>query len=526
MRHIPSMSGEARLPRRPAVARSLVSVSAGAADEEDDQPLSGLDELERRAIGVPPEEELRVHMVWVAETYGPATIENLIRGLDALGLFADSPFAFTPESVQAARRRAWGFAARELPRLTAEKSRLPGSIFGSVQAELPTGVDCIHLQWFSVSPSLSVLVCGFELSAVEARRPHEALAADHPGRWTPLPDGSTSHLAPSHMQGDRFRRALLERLAGPRAWVRARMRGEFAALDAQAPAAGLVTARLFDPFDPEQTRGNAPEDMWSYRFGAELNSRTPRLRNTANRSLSISTARDSGDRVLWLGGKLEAIAEGWTDDFSNPAEDQGRMVTENAARRIPAPVALHAVACLLDDLYAALARLRDEPPTRRGRRDPRRQLGAALDQVPRLVDARHIAEDLAKGAPQQAFVGYDGSDFTAPPPRKEAPQPSFTRGQFNAIVEGARALDESERRARAAIEVRAGLHASMASIDATRLAIAAVVLAVVAIAASVIGPMIDANTPTTPASSRRSTSTSTVVPVRPPAATENKPATP
>ena len=123
------------------------------------------------------------------------------------------------------------------------------------------------------------------------------------------------------MQGERFRHALSERLVGPREWMRT-LRGEFTELDVEAPAAGLVTARLFDPFDATQTRGSAPKDMWSYRFGAELNSRTRPLRNTVNRSLSIGIG-DEG-RVLWFGGKLGPIADGWTDDPSDSTNSIAR----------------------------------------------------------------------------------------------------------------------------------------------------------------------------------------------------------
>lgn len=108
-----------------------------------------------------------------------------------------------------------------------------------------------------------------------------------------------------------------------------------------------------------------------------------------------------------------------------------------------------------------------------------------------LVDARHLADDLREPLSPQLLTGYDGSDFVAPAERGSAGAGSFQTGHATAIAEGARAVRDAERRAREAVETRAGLHAAIAAVDATRLAMVAVVLAVLALAATMAIPLLD-----------------------------------
>jgi hypothetical protein len=449
-------------------------------EAQDDDPL---DAHERKAIGVPADETLRLHAGWLAEAYGPATVDGLREGAARLRLTRDR-WGFDAERIASARRNRLAVSYSHLAWLTAEPpDGLASFMSGAVQGHVPAGVQSIRPSWYSITPSLSVLVCEFVPDEASMRLGHVALTAEHRGQREAHADGSESRWPPSEVQRRAFRSALLGYLDDARIWLQRELPGEFARVGAVAPSAELVTARLFDPFDPDDTRGVPLSPFPTYRYGAELSGGRA-LRNTKNPALALSDDHDTHGRHLWFGGKLDTIADNWTQPDDTQQRDAAKVVSANASRRLPSVVAIHAVDWILRDLYATLAAQRDQPAHWRAGRRPRRQLAQAVDAVPLLVDAQHIAEDLADAPLEFIAGGYDGADFALR--QQDRPDRSQWKHMQYSITQGARALDQAERRTRDGLEVRAGLHAAIAAVDATRLAILAVVIAVAAIVVSVI----------------------------------------
>lgn len=234
---------------------------------------------------VPEQQQLRVHIVWGVELYGPSEIENLYAGLRNLGW---GSIAWSDQKVVdwIQQQRSYGFGGWfNVGRVLRRKER-GKSTFTQNFAPLPDQVESLIVRAIQISPSLTAMHIGFRLTESAARCYEEALNRNRVTyRKRSRRPGSISivDVEPQKRQAVENVRADLRRLVG--SWFDLHLPGFFASLERPRafPTAELLMVEngpvLQEPADEPRSGhlswrwllGNtSPREVWTCTDSAGL----------------------------------------------------------------------------------------------------------------------------------------------------------------------------------------------------------------------------------------------------------------
>lgn len=188
------------------------------------------DQNDNQRSRVPEEQQLRVHMVWGVELYGPIEIENLYASLRNLGWGSITGSGQNVvDWIQ--QQRSYGFGGWFNVGPVLRREGRGKSPFIQNFAPLPDQVESLIVRTIQISPSLTAMRIGFRLTEPAARCYEEALNRNHVTyRKRSRRPGSVSIVGVESQKRQAVEtvRADLRRLVG--SWFELHMPGFFASL--------------------------------------------------------------------------------------------------------------------------------------------------------------------------------------------------------------------------------------------------------------------------------------------------------
>ncbi len=209
-----------------------------------DRPM---DEIERRDSRPPSTETIEWHLTFAAEAYLPSHSAYLSSRLRELGW----------------SQRRWSPASSEDLVLRMRQGTLGGSwatlktllpvvptfdVFQDRQADtLPDGASAVQLWLWSATPSLTLLVAGVEWDETRGEALDRIAKSDYPSIAVPSGNGYSMYTPVYHkkLEAENCRRRTHREVAS---WLRERVPGAFADLNAPVPILDVITAALSRPY--------------------------------------------------------------------------------------------------------------------------------------------------------------------------------------------------------------------------------------------------------------------------------------
>jgi hypothetical protein len=145
--------------------------------DEVQRSLSRRDSAENAATRLPPGEQARVPVIWLAEIFTPTTIDGLVDGMRALAGKAKGTLGFEDDLVEwiLSSRRLGQTAWHNVPYVRPRGSRGLGSWF---EDQMPPGIAHIHLSLHTLTSTVTVLTAAFRLQDDRARELEDILNQD------------------------------------------------------------------------------------------------------------------------------------------------------------------------------------------------------------------------------------------------------------------------------------------------------------------------------------------------------------
>jgi hypothetical protein len=193
----------------------------------------------------PPDgERLTWHGVWLVEAYLPSSIPALVDGLERFGWQSDRDES-VGDFIAKCRLSPGGGGLMPLPML--RPPAVKGFFPGSLNRELPPGVELVTGQIHILSHSLTVLISGFKFDDSVSDEVNLALRRRYRTYHRPTKTGNTIML-PTFQRRDAMHDLEAAKINACREWLKRRAPGYFssAGSGSSAPATILMTTKV-DP---------------------------------------------------------------------------------------------------------------------------------------------------------------------------------------------------------------------------------------------------------------------------------------
>lgn len=230
-------------------ARERARLERRFAEHWEDRPM---DAEENAATQPPSEESINIWCLWVVEFYGPSQVQNLIEGLERLGL--STPKYEDRQSVidflQRSRQR--GYTGSWIRLGVIHRPDYKGWTEG-VRIELPRGVDRAIGTMLQILPSVTAVVMQFLFDDETVGCLHEILQETHATTTRPLPSGGYQIITATFQKRDELAAARTSLRRRCEFWFESQLPGVFSAssLQTRFPACEFVTVKKAIPFiDP------------------------------------------------------------------------------------------------------------------------------------------------------------------------------------------------------------------------------------------------------------------------------------
>jgi hypothetical protein len=350
----------------------------------------------------PPEEDIRVHSIWMMECFTPSTIAGLLRGLEKTGLDQD-PISWASDHkplawVLRSRTGVWGGWTK-----VGRFSRIATP--WSIRGPLPTGTSGVDLELHSVAPSVTVLIARFDLDDdlsnslnVAMRRRYRARIVKRPKRGT-ITEEPVDTVKLEAIRDARL--ALHRRCAG---WMAENFPGVFARQPSSKkthPAWTFISLTQATPFPPIDQ-----SDVEPYLRILGLGQEIDVWRHDALPGIRIGApSRDDKQDEMTVAGR-------WDDLFSEDLLKHRGGKTPHAMSsllhdELQRTFALWALGSLLRRYQAGVAKLRDElaQSTSRSTRTVRRRLKHLRAQLTSVsLDAQQTTADIRLASKRPWFL--------------------------------------------------------------------------------------------------------------------------
>lgn len=268
---------------------------------------------------IPPDEAASVLAVWATEAYGPAEIDALYTGLEALSWDADRFHSEGSGCVEwIKRQRQLGTSGTfnlGIIQRRGESRYIPQDYF----AELPLGIEYLIVQIHQVCPSLTCVQIAFILDSSHQRAYEDQLQLDRTTTREPIKDrfGAYRIVDPWHQKQRAIesQRRVLQALTAE--WFRRHFPGVFCSSQDCPPTAELIATRRASLFGNPLGQQPSPHSWtrlvanWS-RYGAWKSTEHQSLlfatHESPNEDLShivitLPTEGISADAVKHYGGR-------------------------------------------------------------------------------------------------------------------------------------------------------------------------------------------------------------------------------
>ena len=247
---IPHLAG----PVRRLAMRQLTRLDA----QDWQRSWSRRDPADNAAGQLPPGEEARLPVILLAEVFTPTTIDSLV---DGMGRLARKPAGLSP--VSGIELAEWIRSSRQERRLNSVRHigyvAPKGIDIGpKIEAEVPSGIEHVHLSVQMLTPTVTMLTAAFRLQDDRARGLEAILNRDITSRTEKSENGYS--LLTVGLQKDRATdqwRADLRREAA--AWIAKYFPGSFHRLaPGQLPTIELLITRHYQPWEPASDPSEIP----------------------------------------------------------------------------------------------------------------------------------------------------------------------------------------------------------------------------------------------------------------------------
>jgi hypothetical protein len=226
--------------------------------------LSRHDPAENAATRLPPGEQVRVPVIWLAEIFTPTTIDGLVDGMRELAGKAKGTLGLEDDLGEwiLSSRRQGRTTRHNVPYIRPRGSHSLGTWF---EDQVPAGIAYIHPYLHTLTPTVTVLTAAFRLKDDRAEELEGILNQNLTTRVEMRPKGF-SPLSVG-LQKDRAAdewRANLRRDAAR--WLAERFPGSFHKLaPGQLPTTELLLTGRYRPWEPTAQRSDIPE--WTGAIG-------------------------------------------------------------------------------------------------------------------------------------------------------------------------------------------------------------------------------------------------------------------
>ena len=318
----------------------------------------------------PPEEDIRLHGVWVAEAYLPSSIRSLADGIERLGWWESHRDETIAEVIERGRSgRGGGWLNLPLIRRQTKRGRLGRRDAGRA---LPDGVEYATGQVHFLTPSLTVLLVGFRFDTSMSERWGAAARQPYRTYHEPLGASRARIWHPDFQRREAVRRVEREAAAGCGAWIGERMPGYFGSTGGRDghPATTLLTTENLIPFEADDE-----SHRWALNLGLAF---AYERWETGISGLRYALRPPDGARGVLTGRRRDIFADekywkGWGhEDFAWSLMYRVDDLSELFA--------LITAGEVLRDIRARLARLRDSLPGVAAK-PSRAQLASARSQL-------------------------------------------------------------------------------------------------------------------------------------------------
>lgn len=212
--------------------------------------------------GIPPvDERVEWHGVWIAEAFLPSTVSKLVAGVERLGWW-DPHGDKTVADIVSAGRSGRGGGWSNLPMLR-RRSKHPKFGIGTLDRELPEGVEYVTGGIHLLTSSLTVLVVGFRFDSTVSDALDAAVRRRYRTYHVRLERGGSRMMSPDFQRRDAVRDLERRYVDDCRRWLAERLEGYFGSGDeeSKAPATLLLTTKVDVPFERDRDARDWKDDV-------------------------------------------------------------------------------------------------------------------------------------------------------------------------------------------------------------------------------------------------------------------------
>lgn len=428
-------------------------------------------------LRLPADERIQIRIVSVSEVFGPSQSAQLESGLRALGVQGSTLLRRDITATVDRHRRADQLLGPQDLGFIVPRGSGAIAFSGTVEADLPPGVESASLSLTALGGSMTVLTVTFGVDAGRARWIDDALRRTH--LTTPVPGQGAGYWPPDWTQVEVARRERARAHAVLADWVTTWVPGVFATLGQALPAAVLQTHRT-----SRAEHNWEPEATWPRAL--QLRS-SRRRRSTTFPALFMSTDHHDAreENLLLLTARESALLVRVREGGVRMKEDEAwQHLTNRLARTLDGTMALWAALCLMDAYGTRLATFRDTlSPTGVRARTASQRLSTIAAQSRELADMQAILADIGRWSGQSwTFKNYDGNDWRSPTDGANG----WVDSNVGFAAQRARELAERERALRDRLQLEIDLLAGGAGLRVQRLGLSVAMIAMVVAAAALV----------------------------------------
>jgi hypothetical protein len=492
--------------RRFAMRRVIVADA-----REMQRSLSRGDPAENAATRLPPGEQIRLPLIWLAEIFTPTTIDGLIDGMRKL---ASRPTGSWPartddlaEWIRSSRREGL-FTFHNVPYI---RPRGFISFDPMVEDELPTAISYVHPRLYTLTPTATVLTATFGLMDEHAGGLGEILNRDFSTR-VDVSDRSSTVLSVGSQKDkatDDWRATLREEAAR---WLAERFPGSMHKLvPGQLPAIEFLLTGLYRPWEPVEDLSDNP--AWTSvidingGFGYWQADSTPGLRLSERHV----RAQKSHQHVLIFATAEQDLLDGKPSDPQRLAQAIAGLDWSMSGL-----IARWSLTAFLRELEEQVPSIQDAAD-RASRKRSGRTLTELQQQLLRAgLDSRIVVNDMVRFT-QNRLWGYDLPDFRRVTPPRVAflrePTVTLTQWLRQGQAEDGRRVIRMENDLREVLSTNAELTAASINLRVQWTAVwIAAIAAFAAVVAVIIALWPHQNSPATQTPTEHATTHSTSSP--------------
>lgn len=210
---------------------------------------NGQDQKDNESSKPPTGEEIRVPAIWAIEAYPPTSIENLLNGIDNLGLTKTRRSSGVGELLENIRSRVFGGGFINLePIVRKDKYILHG-----VKGPLPDDVAEIRLSIYQLVPSITLLICQFDMEGDSVSSVEATLKADY-STYSMKTGSSVSFIDVNRQKEEAVAIAREQIYESCQNWIKEHLPGYFSSENSSfsIPVCDLITFKHYDPIDAEK----------------------------------------------------------------------------------------------------------------------------------------------------------------------------------------------------------------------------------------------------------------------------------